>query len=166
MSLVARWPQIEAEVDRLVANGHGSVIHGDLCFSNILYDLRSRICKLIDPRGSFGHTGITGDIRYDVAKLYHSAYGRYDFLTNDLFAVKAEGLSLQLELRTRPDHERIRARFEKVFFKPEGPFDRREVLLMTGLLFASMLPLHEDAPRRQLAMYATALQLLDEVFAR
>lgn len=164
-NLSALWPRIEEEVGRMSRNARGSIIHGDLCFSNILYDFRSRVCKLVDPRGAFGQTGITGDARYDIAKLYHSVYGHYDFLTNDLFSVKAEGAALDLELRTRPDHERIRQRFEQVFFGAGGPFDRREVLLMTALLFASMLPLHDDAPRRQLAMYATALKLLDEVFA-
>ncbi len=165
-NLNALWPRIEQEVGRMAVNARGSVIHGDLCFSNILYDFRSRVCKLVDPRGSFGQTGITGDARYDIAKLYHSVHGRYDFLTNDLFSVKASGATLDLELRSRADHERIRERFEAVFFGAGAPFDRREVLLMTALLFASMLPLHDDAPRRQLAMYATALKLLDEVFAR
>ena len=59
-----------------------------------------------------------------------------------------------------------RERFEKVFF--DGPealdraFDRREVLLITALLFASMPALHYDAPRRQLAMACRALELFDE----
>ncbi len=158
------WPRIEQEVAKMSANAKGSVIHGDLCFSNILYDFRSRVCKLVDPRGSFGRTGISGDARYDIAKLYHSVHGQYDFLTNDLFSVKADGATIDLELRSRADHEKIRQRFETVFFGEGAPFDRREVLLMTALLFASMLPLHDDAPRRQLAMYATALKLLDEVF--
>lgn len=164
-NLALLWPRIEKEVVRMASNARGSIVHGDLCFSNILYDFRSRVCKLVDPRGSFGQTGITGDARYDVAKLYHSVHGQYDFLTNDLFKVKAAGTSLDLELRTRPDHDRIRERFEKVFFGAGTPFDRREVLLMTALLFASMLPLHDDEPRRQLAMYATSLKLLDECFS-
>ena len=42
------------EVERLAENVQGCVVHGDMCLSNILYDLRSRICKLLDPRGSFG----------------------------------------------------------------------------------------------------------------
>ncbi|MBL8956611.1 MAG: hypothetical protein JNK82_37900 [Myxococcaceae bacterium] len=164
-SLAALWPKLEVEVARMAKGARGSIIHGDLCFSNILYDLRSRVCKLVDPRGSFGRAGVTGDARYDVAKLFHSVHGQYDFLVNDLFSVRHEGAALDLELRTRPAHAQIRERFERVFFAPGGPFERRDVLLITALLFASMLPLHDDAPRRQLAMYATALKLLDEVFA-
>ena len=34
--------------------------------------------KFIDPRGSFCEPGIFGDLRYDIAKLYHSVYGKYE----------------------------------------------------------------------------------------
>ncbi|MBI3837571.1 MAG: hypothetical protein HY288_06525 [Planctomycetia bacterium] len=155
------WSRLEKEVDRLAENVQGSVVHGDLCLSNILYDLRSRICKLLDPRGSFGASGIYGDPRYDVAKLYHSIYGLYDFITNDLFHVSINGSRVDLEIRSRPQHRQIQERFEKVFF---AEFDRREILLITGLLFASMPALHYDAPRRQMAMYARALELFGELF--
>ncbi len=156
------WNRLEAEVSRLADNVQGCVVHGDLCFSNILYDLRSRVCKLLDPRGSFGASGIYGDPRYDVAKLYHSVYGMYDFITNDLFHVAIDGAEIRLDIRSRPQHRQIQQRFEKVFFEH---FDRREILLLTGLLFASMPALHYDTPARQLAMYARALQLFDELLS-
>ena len=156
------WGQLETAVALLEDNANGCVIHGDLCLSNVLYDLRSGICKFLDPRGSFGESGIYGDPRYDVAKLYHSIYGLYDFLTNDLFRVSSGEDYVDLDIRSRPYHAEIRRRFEHVFFRD---FDRREILLITGLLFASMPALHYDAPQRQLAMYTRALQLLDEAFA-
>lgn len=155
------WPRLEAEVKRLDDGGQSSIIHGDLCLSNILYDLRSRICKLIDPRGDFGGSGIYGDQRYDLAKLYHSVYGLYDFITNDLFKITVDGTHISFDIRSGPRHQEISNRFEKVFF---ASFARRDVLLLTGLLFASMPALHYDAPQRQLAMYARSLQLLDEYF--
>ncbi len=156
------WGVLEREVDRMAENVRGCVVHGDLCLSNILYDLRSRICKLLDPRGSFGAAGIYGDPRYDVAKLYHSIYGLYDFIANDLFHVSIDGARVDLRIRSRPQHRQILQRFEKVFF---AEFDRREILLITGLLFASMPALHYDAPRRQIAMYARALELFGELFS-
>jgi len=163
-NIPALWERLEAEVDRLAGNVQGCIVHGDLCLSNILYDLRSRVCKLLDPRGSFGVSGLYGDPRYDVAKLYHSVYGLYDFMTNDLFSVSVADGDVRLDIRTRPYHRQIRERFEKVFFH-DGPFDRRETLLVTGLLFASMPALHYDVPARQLAMYTRALQLFDELFS-
>jgi dTDP-glucose pyrophosphorylase len=161
-NLSSLWDRLDDEVGRLAENVQGCIIHGDLCLSNILYDLRSRVCKLLDPRGSFGAAGIYGDPRYDVAKLYHSIYGLYDFITNDLFHVSASGGYIRLDIRSRPQHGQIRERFEKVFFEH---FERREILLITGLLFASMPALHYDAPARQLAMYARSLQLFDEAFS-
>jgi dTDP-glucose pyrophosphorylase len=162
---VANLPQltgrITAAVQAMNRDATASIIHGDLCFSNVLYDLRSQICKLIDPRGSFGRAGIYGDPRYDIAKLYHSVRGRYDFIMNNLFRVSLVGNRLDFEVRYRPQHERILERFERVFFPH---FDRREILLITALLFASMPTLHYDAPNRQIAMYGTALELLDEYF--
>jgi hypothetical protein len=155
------WERLGRDVERLAENVQGCVVHGDMCLSNILYDLRSRVCKFIDPRGSFGAAGIYGDPRYDVAKLYHSIYGLYDFITNDLFHVEIEGNRVELDIRSRPQHQQIQERFEKVFF---AEFDRREILLITGLLFASMPALHYDAPKRQMAMYARALQLFGEAY--
>jgi dTDP-glucose pyrophosphorylase len=156
------WKRLEFAIEQLDAAALGTVIHGDLCLSNILYDLRSRICKLVDPRGNFGDSGIYGDQRYDVAKLYHSVYGFYDFITNDLFKIAVNGRHVSLDIRCSPRHQQICERFEKVFFQD---FDRREVLLITALLFASMPALHYDAPHRQCAMYVRALQLFDEYFS-
>lgn len=155
------WIRLESEIEQLAKEAQGNVIHGDMCFSNILYDLRSRICKLIDPRGSFGTAGLYGDSRYDVAKLFHSVYGLYDFITQDLFRVEVDGMSIKLEICSRPEHQLICEKFEKVFFRT---FERREILILTGILFASMPALHYDEPKRQVAMYARALQLFDEAF--
>jgi dTDP-glucose pyrophosphorylase len=151
--------RLEPNIRHLAENLEASVIHGDFCFSNILYDMRSRLCKLIDPRGSFGATGIYGDPRYDVAKLYHSVRGFYDFIVNDLFKVVTSPNAIDLTIRCRSWHLEVRDRFERIFFRR---FEKEEIVLITGLLFASMLPLHFDGPERQLAMYGMALAFLTE----
>jgi dTDP-glucose pyrophosphorylase len=160
-SLPLRWAQIEAEVTRLSQDIQATIIHGDFCLSNILYDLRTRTCKLIDPRGSFGEKGIFGDPRYDVAKLFHSVYGLYDFIVNDLFHIEVTGRSITLDIRSRAQHDAIRKAMERAFF-PQ--FERRDVLLITALIFAGIPALHYEAPRRQLAMYVRSLQLFQEYF--
>lgn len=154
------WDKLREAFSEMESKTIGHIIHGDLCLTNILYDLRSRICKLIDPRGSFGSQGIFGDTRYDLAKLYHSIYGLYDFIVNDLFRVSVKGTNVTLDIRTSPRHKEICERFERVFF---SHFNREEVLLVTAMLFASMPALHYDAPQRQTAMYVRSLQLLDEL---
>lgn len=160
-NLPAMWDDVAAAVERLWHEGQGAIVHGDLCLSNILFDIRSGVCKLLDPRGSFGSTGIYGDPRYDVAKLYHSVHGLYDLIINDLFHISVEGREVWLDIRARPQHVEIKERFEHMLL---AHFPRDEILLLTGLLFASMPALHYDAPQRQLAMYIRGLQLLDEYF--
>jgi hypothetical protein len=150
------FEEVEAALPEIAGDRRQGIIHGDMCFSNILYDLRSGICKFIDPRGSFGQSGIYGDQKYDVAKLYHSVHGLYDFIVNDLFTVRVEGREVTLTVHRRQEHERVREVFESVFF-PD--FDRRHVKMITALLFLSMPALHYDAPRRQLAMFATGMSL-------
>jgi hypothetical protein len=159
-NLSSLWPEINQHAARLSERCNGSVIHGDLCLSNILYDWRTGVCKLIDPRGRFGEAGIYGDPRYDVAKLYHSVHGLYDFIVHDLFHVSYDGTAVTLELGVGPHHHDVCTRFEQTFFPR---FDRDEILFLTALLFLSMPPLHYDHPRRQIAMYVRGLQLLDEL---
>ncbi|MBR7551215.1 hypothetical protein KC220_21995, partial [Mycobacterium tuberculosis] len=48
-----------------------SVMHGELCFRNIMYDMRGRRVKVFDPRGtdSNGNFSIVGNASYDLAKV-------------------------------------------------------------------------------------------------
>ena len=151
--------ELANETQRLAESPRGSIIHGDLCFSNILYDPRSGVFKLIDPRGSYGRAGIYGDLRYDVAKLCHSVVGLYDFITADLFKVDFDHGHATLDIRSRSDHERIRGHFEKIFYET---FDKRDILLMTGIIFLGLPALHADAPERQKAFCLRGLQLVHE----
>ena len=132
------WPWVEDEVGRL-SPIEGSLIHGDLCFSNILYDLRGGICRLIDPRGSFGQAGLYGDPRYDLAKLNHSVRWLYDFIVADLFSVTDDGdFDYELAIFHRAYHGDIAAGFAQEIF---AGYAMAEIELITGLLFASMIPL-------------------------
>lgn len=156
--------EVERCLPSLVRAGDFSLIHGDLCFSNILYDLPTGTCRLIDPRGSFGEPGNLGDIKYDVAKLYHSVDGLYDFIINDLFSVDYAGAPRELTYRIYFDKTELKARFEQAFFA--GPaFSQWEILVIEGLLFLSMLPLHTESRSRQFAMFATGLERLETAFS-
>ncbi len=133
-------------------------IHGDFCFSNLLYDCKVRLVKMIDPRGEFGVPGIFGDRRYDLAKLAHSYAGGYDFIVADQFsvAVSSEG-RLRLSMQSSDYCSRVRSIFEAVLLSDVAL--REQVNALQALLFLSMLPLHADKPSRQLAMLATGLDL-------
>lgn len=146
---------------RLAATNGGrrSLVHGDFCFSNILFDFRSRRIKVIDPRG-LDHNGCLsneGDVRYDIAKLAHSVVGKYDLIIAGNYTLQVTGLALEFHLQD--EHlNGIQARFEEFLFAGRKPSDWGCAEVQV-LLFLSMLPLHADQPRRQLAFLANALRL-------
>lgn len=134
-------------------------IHGDFCLSNILYDLRSGIVRLIDPRGIWGSSE-NGDIKYDFAKLRHSICGDYDYIVNDLFNVKVINVDT-IEYNIFNSHkETIKKYFDK---KIVDYFDLDSIKLIEGLLFLSMVALHQDDKKRQIVMYSKAIEILNKV---
>jgi hypothetical protein len=133
-------------------------IHGDMCFSNLMYDTRGRLIKLIDPRGEFSVPGIYGDPRYDKAKLMHSYAGGYDFIVSDHFDVNVESSGcLNCVIARDEYHLKVQQIFDSALFTDNR--DRMECDAIQSLLFLSMLPLHCDKPTRQLAMLFTGLNL-------
>lgn len=151
---------IRSRVERLVKTAKIRVIHGDLCFSNILFDITSQIIKVIDPRGSFGRRGIYGDSRYDIAKLRHSASGLYEHIVADLFELKQTGNEFQAHVAADDLHGQIAKTLDELILA-EG-YDLADIRFIEGLLFVSMTPLHGDYPKRQRMMYLTGLKLLNE----
>ncbi|ASJ71649.1 phosphotransferase [Granulosicoccus antarcticus] len=139
-----------------VAEANTAIVHGDFCFSNLLFDSRTAGLKLIDPRGmdSKNQLCIYGDQRYDVAKMYHSVAGRYDFIIAGRYEINGEDITFPDETRVA-DLEKV---FESVFFRPDR-FDKTEILAINVLLFLSMIPLHADRPDRQVAMLLNAYRL-------
>jgi len=142
-------------------NARPAVMHGDFCFSNILYSFRTRRIRLIDPRGyaSPGRASLYGDSLYDAAKLMHSAAGRYDLIIADRYA-GSSSLAYDLDLRFADDPEQLcleRAAAERTMGGVR--LGSLEVMAVTTTLFLSMLPLHADRPKRQVALLANGLRL-------
>jgi hypothetical protein len=57
--------------------------HGDLCFSNILWIKEIEMIKFIDPRGAINIEDMIIDEYYDLAKLSHSIFGKYESIIYD-----------------------------------------------------------------------------------
>lgn len=131
-------------------------IHGDFCFSNLLYDHRSQMIKMIDPRGEFGVPGIYGDPRYDLAKLFHSVNNGYDFLVTNRFQAEVTDQG-QLNLHMARDHyhDCVDEVLQTQLLRDNVL--RIQVKAIQALLFLSMLPLHADRSDRQLAMLTIGL---------
>ncbi len=161
---LARLPELIAAVGLLDPRPLG-VLHGDLCLSNILYDRRTGIVRLIDPRGDFGGLPLHGDPLYDRAKLAHSLEGDYDHLCRGLFDLRVDRDGVALDVHLTPAHERVKRLFARRAERALGERDGQRVRLIQALLFLTMIPLHHDRPRSQLAFGARGLALLSEVAA-
>ncbi|MBL0549954.1 hypothetical protein JD551_13020 [Aeromonas caviae] len=137
-----------------------AVMHGDICFSNILFDSRSERLKVVDPRGINvnGDFSIYGDQKYDLAKLTHSVIGLYDFIIAGryTFDVDADGHEvIHFEIDSRLSM--VQEGFMRVPFLDGVTI--KDVMPLVVLLFLSMLPLHSDRQDRQKAMLLNAVRL-------
>ena len=142
-------------------------MHGDFCFSNILYDARASLVRVIDPRGVAADGTVTpyGDIRYDLAKLYHSVVGRYDHILAGYYRLTQDGpTDVTLELRNEKALRDIEALFMARPFAGMLPLQSASHAICI-LLFLSMLPLHADDIRRQCALMANAMRLFSTLDA-
>jgi hypothetical protein len=136
-----------------------SAMHGDLCFSNLLYDSRNRRIKAIDPRGAVdGPPSLYGDLRYDLAKLGHSIVGRYDQIVAGRCGLSRNGADYELEFAPVACQPWLAQALGELRVDGVGGLSPA-VRAVTVSLFLSMLPLHADRPDRQQAFIANALRL-------
>ncbi len=139
-----------------------AVMHGDLCFSNIFYDYRAETIKVIDPRGTLdgSHKTVYGDQRYDIAKLYHSVYGLYDFIVGGFYWVdRPSNYELVFELADVENIGQAQQAFAQMFVGTSLSAYSKQIKAINVLLFLSMLPLHADDRQRQWALLANAFRL-------
>lgn len=149
-------------IEKLVVDtfiGQFNIIHGDLCFANILIEDTYDFIRVIDPRGKFGTFDIYGDARYELAKLMHTLEGKYDFIIEDMFDIDVIGNTIEYHVHKQIDN--ITNVFLDVF--RESIDNIQVVRLIEATLFLSMIPLHSDYKQRQFAMLATGVMLLEQV---
>lgn len=138
-----------------------SIIHGDFCLSNILFDTRQNTFRVIDPRGSFGVPSIYGDPHYDVAKLRHSVVGLYDFIVREQFYYERNNQHIQFMPFSTSNHQSIQNAFEELVLIN---YHLPTIQYIEALLFLSMLPLHQDSPTRQIGLLIKGMELFTQVY--
>lgn len=174
VSMVTQWringievPSLQTilkELDKGISKNYtqfASLMHGDMCFSNILYDFKSKSIKVIDPRGlsAEGRISIWGDVRYDVAKLAHSILGMYDYIIGGRYTYRQYApYNVSLGFDTHSVISDIQNYFKQMRFA-DYTIEDLSVYPIMIMLFLSMLPLHADRPDRQNAFLANALRL-------
>lgn len=134
--------------------------HGDLCFSNMLFNKETSLLKLIDPKGALEEKDLWTNPYYDIAKLSHSICGRYDFFNNGLHHI-----TLNNDLKFSLDIDFDNTEYKKLFQKyvTKNGFDYLAVRIYEASLFLSMLPLHIDNPQKVFGFILNAIEILEEI---
>lgn len=140
-----------------------NLIHGDLCFSNILFNREAHDIKLIDPRGSFGKKSIFGDPIYELLKISQCALGDYDYLAADLYSLKILGNEIEMRVPNPGSHKEIKSLFKAYLDKKsvQHGFTYDKLRILEAGLFLSAAPLHTES-NRALALLAKACLLVEE----
>jgi hypothetical protein len=159
-SLIEIAKETAYEIDKFDFSTN-SIMHGDFCFSNILYDFRSQSIKVIDPRGidNEGEITIYGDILYDITKLAHSIIGLYDFIIAGYYEINIESENqINFQINISDSTKEIQEFFLNTKFN--GQTIKHEFYINQLVhLFLSMLPLHSENIDRQYALMSNALRL-------
>jgi dTDP-glucose pyrophosphorylase len=113
-----------------------TVYHGDLHFANMFYCFHYKQLKVIDPNGR-----LMGHWFYDLAKLNHSVFGKYDWIDSELYhdsGFMDRGCAGVVDA------------FDGLLGKIG--LDEGEIRLLNALtasLFLTMIPLHSHSPKNQ-----------------
>ena len=137
-----------------------TVAHGDLCFSNILYNHDVNLLKLIDPKGAETEDELYMNPYYDIAKLSHSICGSYDYFNSDQYEISMDP-DMRLKLTVDSDNDRYIKIFNK--YLNENGIDPRLIRIYETSLFLSMLPLHMDREKKVLGFVLNAIRIMDEL---
>ena len=137
-----------------------TVAHGDLCFSNILYNHDVNLLKLIDPKGAETEDELYMNPYYDIAKLSHSVCGSYDYFNSDQYEISMDP-DMRLKLTVDSDNDR----YVKIFYEylNENGIDPLLIRIYETSLFLSMLPLHMDREKKVLGFILNAIRIMDEL---
>jgi hypothetical protein len=151
------WESAKLKIEKLCHNDLFTVIHGDMCFSNILCDPLTGIVRLIDPRGSFGNDGVYGDSIYDAAKLLHSIEGKYEFIIYDKYKINYDVNEAVIDYKF-DEHQDLS---ELKALMLQG-FDENYIRLVMSTIFIGMCARHYDSLDRQIIMYCTGIKAMTE----
>ena len=160
------WPKIKDFIYSFIECKKFYFIHGDLCFSNILYGENSitndLILKMIDPRGVFGKTKFFGDFYYDLAKISHSCNGGYEYLIYDKFKIITERNIFNLSY----ENEESKKEINNIFLQKvkANSFNIEKIKVIEGCIFIGMCARHYDSLDRQKAMFIKGLEILNNIY--
>ena len=156
--------KIVPRLEEIIADdNYAAMIHGDLFFGNMMYDPKGedgQRLKIIDPRGKYGEENrLMGDMRYDYAKLNHSISGYYDFIINGLYYLEDNGTVINYNFYDSEKQEEAQGLFEDLLSLSH--MKKKDIDMITGILFLSMIPLHKENKNNQIIQFAQAIKFLE-----
>jgi len=159
--------EIQEVSEKVINLPSWTLMHGDMCFSNLLFERRSKGLKLLDPRGSFGARGIYGDPLYELLKLSQCALGDYDFLTANLFKISISGENYEFGHLNYSSHEWKKEVFSKLLEKRAQKLGItfQELRIMEAGMFISAAPLHPENSR-YIALLLKAIEVYRDCISR
>jgi hypothetical protein len=135
-----------------------SLLHGDLCFSNIMISEDLNNIKILDPRGGFGKPSIYGPKAYDIAKLAQSTYTWYDKIVEGHYSLSRSDSGY--ELSQYGDDWTIDARIAFDPLLETLGLTENDAKILAGLMIAGTPALHLDDPDRAVAFALNSVLLL------
>lgn len=134
--------------------------HGDLCFSNILYDNETKMMKFIDPKGALKEEELWTNPYYDIAKLSHSICGLYDFFNCGLYDININE-ELEFDLNIKYNNSKYIELFKNKL--EEYGYDYNTIRTYEASLFLSMLPLHMDYPKKVFGFLLNGIRIMNQI---
>ncbi|MFC1775257.1 NDP-sugar synthase [Patescibacteria group bacterium] len=131
-----------------IVSGTPSHFHGDLQFDNVLAvknknnNNEKQGFVLLDWRQDFGGLIKTGDMYYDLAKLYGGMILPYQLIKKGMFSFEMSGDDVYYDFFLKNELMETRELYESFLIK--SGFDLNKIKTITGLIFLNMSPLHKD----------------------
>jgi hypothetical protein len=129
--------------------------HGDLCFSNLLFDHKK--LYLIDPKGASTPDLNFRFIHYELAKLSQSLFGKYDLINHELFEIQDNKLNYSIDFSPSPV---VREKFIQLI--TSFGTDLKMVRLIESSLFLSLIPFHKESLKKMKGFLINSITIFQE----
>ena len=158
--IVEEYKKLYNEIINKETKYVSSIGHGDLCFSNILYNEETNMIRFIDPKGALTEDDLWTNPYYDIAKLSHSICGLYDLFNCGLYDIYINE-ELKFDLKINYDN----SDYEKIFkeFLEKHGYDYKKTRIYEASLFLSMLPLHMDYPKKVFGFLLNGISIMKKI---
>ena len=131
------------DFESLYSNKFYKLFHGDLQFDNVVYNPSNDKFSYIDWRDSFSDTVDSGDVYYDLSKLYGGLIIPYNIMKDESNIEFSQGnYSVKYNYPVSSNLVKFKRTYEKWII--DNGYDLEKIKLITGIIFLNMSPLHDE----------------------